>query len=83
MNSAASIFCCTSQVKLSFEALQQRQEEESTSSTPPGESGKAMSQWLRESQEVTKDLLKLKDRLIQVERNVSSWSFFFSRALTS
>lgn len=70
---------CTSQVKLSFEALQQRQEEESTSSTPPGESGsRAMSQWLRESQEATKELLKLKDRLIQVERNVSPRPLFFS-----
>lgn len=60
-------------MKLSFEALQQRQEEELTasSSTPPRESGRAMSEWLRESQEATKELLKLKDRLIQVERNVS------------
>lgn len=61
------------QVKLSYEALQQRQEEERTtsSSTPPRETGKAMSEWLRESQEATKELLKLKDRLIEVERNVS------------
>lgn len=60
-------------MKLSFEALQQRQEEELTasSSTPPRETGRAMSEWLRESQEATKELLKLKDRLIQVERNVS------------
>uniref|UniRef100_A0A669ERN5 Girdin n=1 Tax=Oreochromis niloticus TaxID=8128 RepID=A0A669ERN5_ORENI len=59
-------------VKLSYEALQQRQEEERTtsSSTPPRETGKAMSEWLRESQEATKELLKLKDRLIEVERNV-------------
>ncbi|CAN9509953.1 unnamed protein product [Ophioblennius macclurei] len=58
-------------VKLNYEALQQRQEEEwSTSSpTPPPESGKVMSEWLRESQEATKELLKLKDRLIEVERN--------------
>nr|XP_033481077.1 girdin-like isoform X2 [Epinephelus lanceolatus] len=58
-------------VKLSYEALQQRQEEEWTasSSTPPRETGKAMSEWLRESQEATKELLKLKDRLIEVERN--------------
>lgn len=63
----------TSQVKLSYEALQQRQEEELTasSSTPPRETGRAMSEWLRESQEATKELLKLKDRLIEVERNVS------------
>lgn len=61
------------QVKLSYEALQQRQEEEwiSSSSAPPREAGKAMSEWLRESQEATKELLKLKDRLIEVERNVS------------
>uniref|UniRef100_A0A672H1F9 Coiled-coil domain containing 88Aa n=1 Tax=Salarias fasciatus TaxID=181472 RepID=A0A672H1F9_SALFA len=58
-------------VKLNYEALQQRQEEEWTtsSSTPPVETGKAMSEWLRESQEATKELLKLKDRLIEVERN--------------
>ncbi|XP_070771586.1 girdin [Enoplosus armatus] len=58
-------------VKLSYEALQQRQEEEWTasSSTPPRETGRAMSEWLRESQEATKELLKLKDRLIEVERN--------------
>ncbi|KAJ0033310.1 hypothetical protein NQD34_000417, partial [Periophthalmus magnuspinnatus] len=57
-------------VKLSYEALQQRLDEESTlSSSPPRETGKAMSEWLRESQEATKELLKLKDRLIKVERN--------------
>uniref|UniRef100_A0A8C9XV97 Coiled-coil domain containing 88Aa n=1 Tax=Sander lucioperca TaxID=283035 RepID=A0A8C9XV97_SANLU len=58
-------------VKLSYEALQQRHEEEWTasSSTPPRETGKVMSEWLRESQEATKELLKLKDRLIEVERN--------------
>ncbi|XP_036965357.1 girdin-like isoform X4 [Acanthopagrus latus] len=57
-------------VKLSYEALQQRQEEELTASspTPPRETGRAMSEWLRESQEATKELLKLKDRLIEVER---------------
>ncbi|XP_067355427.1 girdin isoform X3 [Channa argus] len=58
-------------VKLSYEALQQRQDEEWTSSstTPPRETGKTMSEWLRESHEATKELLKLKDRLIEVERN--------------
>ncbi|XP_034717173.1 girdin-like isoform X5 [Etheostoma cragini] len=58
-------------VKLSYEALQQRHEEEWTASsfTPPKETGKVMSEWLRESQEATKGLLKLKDRLIEVERN--------------
>ncbi|XP_035493858.2 girdin-like isoform X1 [Scophthalmus maximus] len=55
-------------VRLSCEALQQRQEEESGSS-PPTQTGKAMSEWLRESQEATRELLKLKDRLIEVERN--------------
>uniref|UniRef100_A0A671UDK5 Girdin-like n=1 Tax=Sparus aurata TaxID=8175 RepID=A0A671UDK5_SPAAU len=57
-------------VKLSYEALQQRQEEELTASspTPPRETGRVMSEWLRESQEATKELLKLKDRLIEVER---------------
>uniref|UniRef100_A0AAV2LLE2 HOOK N-terminal domain-containing protein n=1 Tax=Knipowitschia caucasica TaxID=637954 RepID=A0AAV2LLE2_KNICA len=57
-------------VKLSYEALQQRLDEESTlSSSPPKETGKAMNEWLRESHEATKELLKLKDRLINVERN--------------
>ncbi|XP_060907034.1 girdin-like isoform X1 [Labrus mixtus] len=58
-------------VKLSYEALQQRQEEEwaSSGSTPPRETGRVMSEWLRESQEATRELLKLKDRLIEVERN--------------
>ncbi|XP_071360179.1 girdin-like isoform X2 [Trachinotus anak] len=58
-------------VKLSYEALQQRQEEEwsASSPTPPTETSKAMSEWLRENQEATKELLKLKDRLIEVERN--------------
>ncbi|CAJ1052660.1 girdin-like isoform X4 [Xyrichtys novacula] len=58
-------------VKLSHEALKQRQEEEwaASSSSPPRETGRVMSEWLRESQEATKELLKLKDRLIEVERN--------------
>ncbi|KAM7009857.1 girdin-like isoform 2-T2 [Tautogolabrus adspersus] len=58
-------------VKLSYEALQQRQEEEwaASGSTPPRETGREMSEWLRESQEATRELLKLKDRLIEVERN--------------
>ncbi|KAM9314792.1 girdin-like [Pholidichthys leucotaenia] len=58
-------------VKLSYEALQQRQEEGCTlsSSTPVKETGKAVSEWLLESQETTKELLKLKDHLIEVERN--------------
>nr|XP_057939203.1 girdin-like isoform X2 [Doryrhamphus excisus] len=57
-------------VKLLYEALQQKQEEASSSApTSPREDGKAMSEWLRESHEATKELLKLKDRLIEVERN--------------
>lgn len=65
-------------MKLSYEALQQRQEEELTASspTPPRETGRVMSEWLRESQEATKELLKLKDRLIEVERTVSGWPSF-------
>ncbi|TWW58612.1 Girdin Akt phosphorylation enhancer [Takifugu flavidus] len=59
-----------STVKLSYEALSQRQEELTAScSTPPGDTGRVMTEWLRESQEATKELLKLKDHLIQVERN--------------
>lgn len=73
MRKIAPLTPLTSQVKLSYEALQQRQEEERTAScsTPPRETGRTMSEWLRESQEATKELLKLKDRLIEVERNVS------------
>ncbi|KAM6939550.1 girdin-like [Xenentodon cancila] len=58
-------------VKLSYEALQQRQEEEQppSSSSPPTETGNAVTEWLRESQEATKELLKVKDHLIEVERN--------------
>uniref|UniRef100_A0A667XEF4 Coiled-coil domain containing 88Aa n=1 Tax=Myripristis murdjan TaxID=586833 RepID=A0A667XEF4_9TELE len=58
-------------VKLNYEALQQREEEErvASSPTPPRETGKAVSEWLRESQQATKELLKVKDRLIEVERN--------------
>lgn len=44
-------------------------------STPPGDTGRVMTEWLRESQEATKELLKLKDHLIEVERNVSETSF--------
>lgn len=74
----------TPQVKLSYEALQQRQEEEeftASSSTPPRETGRAMSEWLRESQEATKELLKLKDRLIEVERHVSGFPRVFNLSL--
>ncbi|MEQ2313557.1 hypothetical protein AMECASPLE_003179 [Ameca splendens] len=58
-------------VKLSYEALQQQQEEEWTasSSSPPVQPNKTMTECLRESQEATRELLRLQDRLIEVERN--------------
>ncbi|XP_061578815.1 girdin-like isoform X2 [Cololabis saira] len=58
-------------VKLSYEALQQQQEEEQPTSSfnPPTETSNAVTEWLRESQEATKELLKVKDHLIEVERN--------------
>ncbi|XP_021031771.1 girdin isoform X3 [Mus caroli] len=55
-------------VKKNYEALKQRQDEERMvqSSVPvSGEDDK----WGRESQEATRELLKVKDRLIEVERN--------------
>ncbi|XP_006514517.1 girdin isoform X5 [Mus musculus] len=55
-------------VKKNYEALKQRQDEERMvqSSIPvSGEDDK----WGRESQEATRELLKVKDRLIEVERN--------------
>lgn len=60
------------QVKTSYEALRQRQEEPAASRPPasPGDTSRAVTEWLRESQEATKELLKLKDHLIQVERHV-------------
>lgn len=57
-------------MKKNYEALKQRQDEERmVQSSPPaaGEDNK----WERESQETTRELLKVKDRLIEVERNVS------------
>lgn len=63
-------------MKLSYEALHQRQEALTVSrSTPSGDTGSVMTEWLRESQEATKELLKLKDHLVKVERNVSETSF--------
>ncbi|XP_056423771.1 girdin isoform X2 [Hyla sarda] len=59
-------------VKKNYEALKQRQEEEKLahSSPPrPGDDSVPVSKWERESQETTKELLKLKDRLIEIERN--------------
>lgn len=71
----ALIPLCTAQVKLNYEALQQRLEEEqpASGSSPLTETGKTVTEWLRESQEATKELLKLKDHLIEVERNVSGF----------
>lgn len=40
-----------------------------------------MTEWLRESQEATKELLKLKDHLIEVERNVSVLCLSVSKCL--
>ncbi|XP_069881741.1 girdin isoform X3 [Dipodomys merriami] len=55
-------------VKKNYEALKQRQDEErmvQSSPLVPREDNK----WERESQETTRELLKVKDRLIEVERN--------------
>uniref|UniRef100_A0A4W5NWJ4 Coiled-coil domain containing 88Aa n=1 Tax=Hucho hucho TaxID=62062 RepID=A0A4W5NWJ4_9TELE len=58
-------------VRLNYEALLQREEEEhaARSPTPQRESDRAVSEWQRESQEATRELLRVKDRLIEVERN--------------
>ncbi|XP_035618932.2 girdin-like isoform X2 [Oncorhynchus keta] len=58
-------------VRLNYEALLQREEEEhaACSPTPQRESDRAVSGWQRESQEATRELLRVKDRLIEVERN--------------
>ncbi|XP_057197549.1 girdin isoform X2 [Triplophysa rosa] len=55
-------------VKKNYEALRQRQEEECTAQSSPSR-GREDSKWVRESQEATRELLKVKDRLIEVERN--------------
>lgn len=65
---------CALQVKKNYEALRQREEEERmVQSSPPrgGEEPQAVSKWEKESHEATRELLKVKDRLIEVERNVS------------
>ncbi|XP_036402198.1 girdin-like isoform X3 [Megalops cyprinoides] len=59
-------------VKKNYEALRQREEEERmVQSSPPraGEEMQAASKWEKESHEATRELLKVKDRLIEVERN--------------
>lgn len=45
-------------------------------SSPPrgGEDRPAVSKWEKESHEATRELLKVKDRLIEVERNVSLYN---------
>ncbi|XP_078005649.1 girdin isoform X8 [Phascolarctos cinereus] len=55
-------------VKKNYEALKQRQEEERMLQNSPPRSGDD-TKWERESQETTRELLKVKDRLIEVERN--------------
>lgn len=64
------------QVKKNYEALRQREEEEKmVQRSPPrgGEDRPAVSKWEKESHEATRELLKVKDRLIEVERNVSTY----------
>ncbi|XP_040905765.1 girdin-like isoform X3 [Toxotes jaculatrix] len=59
-------------VKKNYEALRQREEEERmVQSSPPrgGEEPQTISKWEKESHEATRELLKVKDRLIEVERN--------------
>ncbi|XP_075856890.1 girdin isoform X5 [Microcebus murinus] len=55
-------------VKKNYEALKQRQDEERMVQSSPTVSGED-NKWERESQETTRELLKVKDRLIEVERN--------------
>ncbi|XP_062933721.1 girdin isoform X4 [Cynocephalus volans] len=57
-------------VKKNYEALKQRQDEERMVQSSPPVSGE--DKWERESQETTRELLKVKDRLIEVERNVEN-----------
>uniref|UniRef100_A0A803YJK4 Coiled-coil domain containing 88A n=1 Tax=Meleagris gallopavo TaxID=9103 RepID=A0A803YJK4_MELGA len=59
-------------VKKNYEALKQRQEEERMVQNPPprkGEENQSINKWEKENQETTRELLKVKDRLIEVERN--------------
>ncbi|CAB1312782.1 unnamed protein product, partial [Coregonus sp. 'balchen'] len=61
-------------VKKNYEALRQREEEERMvqSSPPRGgdrEDSQVVNKWEKESHETTRELLKVKDRLIEVERN--------------
>lgn len=66
-------------MKKNYEALRQREEEEKmVQSSPPrgGEDRPAVSKWEKESHEATRELLKVKDRLIEVERNVSLYCIY-------
>ncbi|XP_042617206.1 girdin-like isoform X9 [Cyprinus carpio] len=57
-------------VKKNYEALRQRQEEECSAQSSPARGREdTQSRWEKESQEATRELLKVKDRLIEVERN--------------
>ncbi|KAM6956421.1 girdin [Aplochiton taeniatus] len=59
-------------VKKNYEALRQREEEERMVHSSPSrgeEEPQALSRWEKESHEATRELLKVKDRLIEVERN--------------
>lgn len=74
MLTSCVVSCVSPQVKKNYEALRQREEEERmVQSSPPrgGEDPQAVSKWEKESHEATRELLKVKDRLIEVERNVS------------
>ena len=60
-------------MKKNYEALKQRQEEERmVQNSPPrsGEDNQPVNKWEKENRETTRELLKVKDRLIEVERNV-------------
>ncbi|XP_053335638.1 girdin isoform X1 [Clarias gariepinus] len=59
-------------VKKNYEALRQREEEERMVHNSPSrgaEDSQSVSKWEKESHEATRELLKVKDRLIEVERN--------------
>ncbi|XP_042788240.1 girdin isoform X4 [Panthera leo] len=72
-------------VKKNYEALKQRQDEERMVQSSPPTSGED-NKWERESQETTRELLKVKDRLIEVERNflmliIENGIFYFLDAI--
>ncbi|KAG7283166.1 hypothetical protein CRUP_000528, partial [Coryphaenoides rupestris] len=60
-------------VRKNYEALRQREEEErmmvQSSPLRGGEEVQTISKWEKESHEATRELLKVKDRLIEIERN--------------